>query len=299
MKSHLSRFKLHLPDFTDLRHSWWKILALCILLAIAIILSPRAYCALADCEVKDQWCNEDCSQACGPTQGLGVIVGCSRGAFGCIEDWIPDAWGMRCTNRNDCKVTECASSPPGFGCYLVGDGLWDVGACTAYPSCQRRSKIIDASCCTNQATPCPKIGPKITTPALQPTPAFPLVLGQDPNRIGITIPEITVTAGEHDCRRATISAIEVKLRLSNDSLSWIRWELARRYPGARVLDTYPLSPVLVTRGLHTPTAITSFHFDPLDPGDYEITVTATQDDGQVALKVYSVHVALYESTITH
>src|SRR4030042_1190838 len=109
MKLHLFLLKLRAVNLTYIRRSWWKILSRGILLAVAASLSPSAYCALADCSVKDQWCNDDCSQACGPTQGLGVLVGCSRGAYGCVRDWIPDAWGMRCTNRNDCKVTECAS----------------------------------------------------------------------------------------------------------------------------------------------------------------------------------------------
>jgi hypothetical protein len=299
MKLHLLRLKLNPRNLTYISSSWWKILALCILLALAVSLSPRAFCALAGCGIKDKWCNENCSQECGPTHGLGVMVGCSRGAYGCIEDWIPDAWGMRCTNRDDCKVTECASMPPGFGCYLIGEGLWDVGKCGAYPSCQRRSFIIDESCCGGGPTPCPKYGPTITIAVLQPTPAFPLVFGQDTDKRGITIPPITVTAGEHDCRPGTISAILVNISLSEASISWINGELRRKYPGAHVLDTYPVSPVLIMSGLNTPTAAVSFHFDPKDPGDYTVTVAATQDDNQVTEKVYQLHVALYESTITH
>jgi hypothetical protein len=298
MKPEPLRIKSRLIHLSSLRHAWWKILALCVLVVFIVVLSPRAYCALAGCSVKDQWCNEDCTQACGPTQGLGVIVGCSRGAYGCIQDWIPDAWGMRCTNPYDCKVTECASSPPGFGCYLAGEGQWDVGACTAYPSCQRVSKVIEASCCTSQPTPCPESPPQISTASLQPTPAFPLVLGQDPKSAGIVIPEVVVNAGEHDCRRGTIAAIEVKVRLSEESMRWIRGELARRYPGARVLGSYPIVPVPEISGLNTSQAVASFLFDPLDPGDYEINVTATQDDGQIVSKDFTIHVALYESTLT-
>ena len=299
MKLNSSQFKLHLPGLTYIRHSWWKILAVGILLGVTASLAPSAYCTLADCDSKDKWCNEDCSQPCGPTHGLGAIVGCSVGAYGCVEDWIPDAWGMRCTNGTDCKVTECASTPPGFGCFLVGEGLWDVGVCSAYPNCQRRSKIINESCCGAEPTPCPKSGPKINTETLQPTPEFPLVIGQDPDQRGITSSTISVKGGEHDCRAGTISAISVKISLSRESISWIKGELARKYPGAHVLDTYPISPVLTMTGLNTPTATASFHFDPKDPGEYEVTVTAKQDDGQLATKVFQVHVALYESTITH
>jgi hypothetical protein len=295
-----ARFQPRQLNLVYLRQSWWKLLALSILIAIFFSLLPGTYCALADCGVKDKWCNGDCSQTCGPTNGLGVVVGCSRGAYGCIDDWIPDAWGMNCTNSNDCKVTDCASTPPGYGCYLVADGRWDVGACSAYPSCSRVSRVINETCCLSGGpAPCPKSGPKITTAALQPTPEYPLVIGQDPDDRGVTISSITATAGEHDCRTGTISAISVSIRLSSASVSWINGELARKYPGAHVLGTYPISPVLTTTGLNTATATTSFHFNPLDPGDYEVTVTVTQDDGQTAVKVFTVHVALYESTITH
>jgi hypothetical protein len=299
MKLHLPQLRSQPLNLVTIRHSWWKILVLGLLLTAAVSLTPGAYCALAGCDIKDQWCKDDCSQECGPTHGLGAIVGCSRGAYGCIEDWIPDAWGMRCTNPDDCKVTECASTPPGFGCFLVGDGRWDVGSCTAYPDCRRRSKIIDEACCGNSPTPCPETGPEITTDALKPTPEFPLVIGQDLGRIGISVPPIKVTAGEHDCRRGTITAISVKIHLSAASISWINGELARRYPGARVLDTYPVTPELTTTGLNTPSVTASFHFDPKDPGDYDVTITATQDDNQVAEKMFQVHVALYESTIQH
>jgi hypothetical protein len=64
-----------------------------------------------------------------------------------------------------------------------------------------------------------------------------------------------------------------------------------------VLGTYPISPVLTTSGLNTATATASFHFDPLDPGEYEVTVMATQDDGKTAVKVLLLNAALYESTI--
>ena len=300
MKLHFPSIRLRPINITYIRQSWWKILAIGFLLAVGISLFPTAYCVLADCSVKDQWCNGDCSQTCGPTNGLGVVVGCSRGAYGCVYDWIPDAWGVRCTNGDDCAITECASAPPGYGCFITSDGYWDVGKCSAYPTCQRVSRIIPESCCLSSGpTPCPESPPRVTTPALQPTPEFPLVIGQDPDDRGVTLTRITATAGEHDCQTGKISAISVSIRLSSATIRWINGELARKYPGAHVLGTYPITPVLTTTGLNTATATTSFHFDPLDPGDYEVTVTATQDDGQTTSKVFTVHVALYETTITH
>jgi hypothetical protein len=278
------------------KRSWWKILLIGFLLAIGISLWPMAKCAVADCGVRDKWCNGDCSQGCGPTNGLGAVVGCSRGRFYCIEDFVSDGWGVNCQNANDCAVTDCAS---GNGCRLVGDGQWDVGSCGAFPTCRYASRVIDVTCCGGGAPPCPSNPPSITNAALQPTPEFPLVLGQDPQRQGIQISGITALGGEHDCSTGTITSLAVQISLSADSVAKIKGELARKYPGAHVKGTYPISPVLTTTGLNTSTAITSFHFDPLDPGDYELTVTATQDDGQTVIKVFTVHAALYESTITH
>jgi hypothetical protein len=70
--------------------------------------------------------------------------------------------------------------------------------------------------------------------------------------------------------------------------------LARRYPGAHVLGTYPISPVLTTTGLNTATAITSFHFDP-SAGRLQVTVTPRRMMGGRRSK-FSQYVALYEST---
>ena len=51
-------------------------------------------------------------------------------------------------------------------------------------------------------------------------------------------------------------------------------------------------------GLNTSAAAASIHFDPLDPGFYDISVTAVQSDGQVTTSVLSVPAYLLDSTIT-
>lgn len=124
MKLHLPSLKLRPPDLVYVGQMWWKILALGFLLAVGVSLWPSAYCALAGCGVKGKLCNGNCSQTCGPTNGLGVVVGCSRGAYGCMQDWIPNAWSVRYTNSGDCKVTEYTPTPSGYGCYLAGAGRW-------------------------------------------------------------------------------------------------------------------------------------------------------------------------------
>jgi hypothetical protein len=114
----------------------------------------------------------------------------------------------------------------------------------------------------------------------------------------VTIAGLTAKAGQHDCKTGQITALAVQVSLSADSVAWIQGELARKYPGARVKGAYPLTPEVSTSGLDTAEAVASFHFNPLDPGDYVVTVMATQDDGQTATQTFTVHVGLYESTIT-
>ena len=80
--------------------------------------------------------------------------------------------------------------------------------------------------------------------------------------------------------------------------TWIKGPLAARYPGARIKGSYPFNPTLTTTGLNTTTATTSFHFDPLDPGTYSVTVTATQGDGQSTSAVLAIPAYLLDSTIT-
>ncbi|RME34762.1 MAG: hypothetical protein D6794_10240 [Deltaproteobacteria bacterium] len=91
----------------------------------------------------------------------------------------------------------------------------------------------------------------------------------------------------------------VEVRLSDATVRWIEQDLASVYPGAHVKDRYPLMPRYNTTGLGTGQAALTFHFDPLDPGDYEIVVQSTQDDGQTQETVLSLHVWLMEATIIH
>jgi hypothetical protein len=288
--------------FPYLLRTWRQVLLIGALLAIGISLWPSASCALAGtCQgERDLWCSPSEPQCCGPTNGLGVLVGCSRGANGyCIEDFIADAWGVRCTNLKNCKVTECVSKPPGYGCFLSGEGVWDVGRCSAFPTCSRQERNIAVTCCEKPAapTPCPSTPPTLGSGPLHSEPPHPLVYGQDPTREGVFLSNLIAEAGQHDCRSGTIAALEVSIELNKASIDQITTTLARRYPGARVLGTYPIIPGLEINGLDTAYASAVFHFIPLDPGTYDVRVTAIQDDGQVATRTYSLPVTLYESTI--
>jgi hypothetical protein len=85
--------------------------------------------------------------------------------------------------------------------------------------------------------------------------------------------------------------------LSPASISWIQTYLNRRYPGAQVLGSYPLHPSATTSSLPSTSATLWFHFDPLDPGTYDVTVTATQSDGQSATTKLAVPAHLLDATL--
>lgn len=133
--------------------------------------------------------------------------------------------------------------------------------------------------------------------------ANPVVIGQDPKRRGadilITIRsrpvtyiwyEFDSTRGRWLERRATVtdyvdlSSIRVTAELSRESRQWIREELARKYPGARVrrpfwnLRALPTYRVVRNRVLADGThevqiAITRIPFQ--DPGRYDVQVQAS------------------------
>jgi hypothetical protein len=133
------------------------------------------------------------------------------------------------------------------------------------------------------------------------TPPYPLVLGQDPDELGV---DVTITAQggakTNSCPgdpRGTITAFQLdEVTLSQEAIARIQGELQKAYPGARVLGSYPLHPTpSVSLGSN---ATMRFHFDPLDPGAYNIQVTVTQHDGQTASQAFQVPAHLLEATIS-
>ncbi len=135
------------------------------------------------------------------------------------------------------------------------------------------------------------------------SPAYPIVIGQDPDQVGVDV-SIRITAGRksNGCGRGpaqrTISAVSpVEVMLSDASKAWIQNELAVYYPGAHVLDAYPILPNYALSGLGSATVTVAFHLDPRDPGNYDIQITAAQDDGQTTAATLQVPAYLLESTI--
>ena len=133
------------------------------------------------------------------------------------------------------------------------------------------------------------------------TPPYPLVLGQDPDEIGV---DVTITAHggakTNSCPgdpRGTITTFQLdEVTLSPEAIARIKGELQKAYPGARVLGSYPLHPSPST-SLGSNASL-RFHFDPQDPGAYNVVVTVTQHDGQTVSQTFQVPVHLLEATIS-
>jgi len=150
--------------------------------------------------------------------------------------------------------------------------------------------------------PCiPSWAPPTISAAFTLDPSYPITLGQDPEDLGVNVNGILALAGASRCPgqpSARIIAFSVtEVRLAASSVAWITGELARKYPGARVKGSYPFTPPYQVSGLGTPAARLSFHFDPLDPGYYEVHLLAVQSDGQQVTTIVRVPVYLMESSI--
>ena len=132
------------------------------------------------------------------------------------------------------------------------------------------------------------------------TPPYPLVLGQDPDEIGVDVTIMAQGGGKtNSCPgdpRGTITAFQLnEVTLSPEAIARIKGELQKAYPGARVLGSYPLHPSPSTSlGSN---AVLRFHFDPQDPGAYNIVVTVSQHDGQTVSQTFQVPAHLLEATI--
>lgn len=282
------------PDWRFLLRKLPQMLAIGLLLAVGFALFPTARCALADCGPKDQWCNGDCSQTCGATTGVNLVTGCVRHPSYCEEILVTDYTTCWCNNPDNCECTDGSGDFP----------YWDVRACrVSGAGCATMSNVEYITCCSGGPEECaPSYDPPaISTRDVLLIPPHPLVLGQDPDQMGVSITGVTAAGGsDTSCGsgQQTITSLTVAVRLSDTSIAWINGPLAQRYPGARVKGSYPTLPELTTTGLGTSTAVTAFHFDPLDPGTYNVTITTTQADGQITTAVLPVPVSLLDATLS-
>ncbi len=312
-------------DFTLLRRrrTWFEILLIGALVAVGISLWPSAQCALGACTQSDQWCNPDCSQTCGSTNGLreidpdngglGTVAVNDKGELYCFRN--PNGFrniGYRCNpSAANCNATWIEDGRTiihrsGNTYAIQMDTRPPNGAPVGAP-CVPRIRQPQLQCCSGSSGGAgggctPEYDPPTISLAGH-TPPYPLVIGQDPDDVGVDV-TISITAGEKNngcdrgpARRTITAVTPVEVSLSDASIAWIQNELALYYPGAHVLDSYPLWPTSAVSGIGTSTVTVTFHFDPLDPGNYDITLTATQDDGQTAAQTLQVPAYLLESTI--
>ena len=135
-------------------------------------------------------------------------------------------------------------------------------------------------------------------------PPYPLTMGQDPDKKGVTLRYAgSGGARNNGCNEgpaiATLTDFRItSVELTPQTVAWINGELAQLYPGAHVKDNYPLIPPFTPTGLGSSSATLETHIDPLDPGDYVVTVQLQQHDGQTVALTSQFKVWLFESTIT-
>ena len=191
---------------------------------------------------------------------------------------------------------DCGGLPPDI-CFGGGGGATSTPGNTPAPTSTSGPPPTPVP----SATPCV---PHYDPPAISLngyTPSYPIVIGQDPDEVGFDA-VVGITAGQktNSCpgptRRSLSSVTLDYVTLADSSQAWIETELAAAYPGAHVLDNYPVNPSY-TVSLSGHTGTVSFHHDPLDPGYYDVVVTAIQDDGQSTTQTLQIPVYLLESTI--
>ncbi|NUM48455.1 MAG: hypothetical protein HUU38_27430 [Anaerolineales bacterium] len=311
------------PPRTTLRNPWFRYaipVLMGMMIAAFVSLWPDIQCRVfAQCSARDLWCNGDCSQVCQPATSVGYVASCSPviipGGSYCDDDFRSDVCAVRCTDPNNCNVTQQVTGGACSGRLRQQGGYstWNVGRCPSYaadPSCKVQTRYTRVDCCGGSSGGGGGGGgggcePEYAPPAIalsEYTPPYPIVIGQDPDEIGVDI-VLTATGGNktNGCDgddQASITGLSiVQVKLSDATVTWITGYLAQRFPGADILDSYPFVPAFTT-SLNGSTATLNAHLDPLDPGWYEVQAQATQDDGQSITATVQIPVYLLDSTIT-
>lgn len=308
-----------------------QITAMGFLIAVGIALFPQAQCAVAQtCDApRDRWCGN--GQCCGPTAGFEVVSGCSRRGSVCQEIMTRNI-PARCENRSNCEVTWVGSFSsrlkrewdPQTRRYVT---KWYVGKCE-WSSCttpNTNANAVLATCCTGGGGGgcTPSYAPPTIDDTYTVDPPNPIVWTQEQPpyglALGMTLNDIKAHGGQDmTCgtgQRANITNITVSLTLQQASIDWILGELSQRYINVRIKDTYPKYPEAApfghqyavcstgtgVIGAGTPDAeLDCRFFRPLDPGKYDVTVTACQSDGKCTTKTLPqpVSVWLMENTLS-
>ena len=305
---------------------WLNIFVAAFLIATAVSAWPSVQCALGQCDARAMYCTSDCSQTCQASTKEGYVDACTPFDADkdgeddyCDDTWLPNKCAVRCTSDSNCTVTTIQSGGECKGRLSTSGGhsYWRTDKCPSIktdPTCGVAYRITKVTCCVGSTvpTPGPGPGPGPCTPSYDAptvtlagvTPPFPIVFGQDPDELGFDATVIAVGGSENSgCdngpAQQALSSLNLDfLALSDESVNWIEYDLAQFYPGARVKDYYPYHPnfQVIINGVNGSLV---FHHDPLDPGLYDIHVTAVQDDGQQTTVVFHIPAYLLEATIIH
>jgi len=313
-----------------------QITAMGFLIAVGIALFPQAQCAVAQtCDSpRDRWCGS--GRCCDPTAGFSAVTMCSKeysyrtGKYYCIEKgpgFSEPEIPVRCTNSSNCEVTQVLGAPN-----RLSGGYWYVGKCTKYEvgpneicTVSTSQNRVRATCCggSSGGGGCtPSYAPPTIDDTYTVDPPNPIVWTQEQPpyglALGMTLNDIKAHGGQDTTcgtGRANITNITVSLTLQQASIDWILGELSQRYINVRIKDTYPKYPETApfghqyavcstgtgVIGAGTPDAeLDCRFFRPLDPGKYDVTVTACQSDGKCTTKTLPqpVSVWLMENTLS-
>lgn len=293
------------------RQTWLSILLTAALITVGAALWPTARCAAdGDCGARDKWCYPDCSVGCAGGSGVEMVYSCSTSGGACVEN-VKEV-GTICAAGSNCNVTSThgggrLNTCGQYSCWYVGKCEWT--GCTLVA--QANNARVD--CCGGSGgggdpnpDPDPPCEPDYDPPYIDiiqktMTPPYPLVMGQDPDQLGITIAGISIYGGTEnacDLAAAKITAVDTSVALSSASIEWIEGYLASRYYGAHILGSYPMTPDETVSGVGTPFATLGFHFENPDPGEYTITITVKQSDGQVVERIFGAPSNLLDVTLT-
>ena len=275
-----------------------------IVLAFVILAAiPQSAC-WAGCSQRDKWCNGGhCdSLTCKPGTRGRIVKACHWSPVnGVCADTMQDVI-LPCRGSDNCNVTEVIPDEYLGRLYKHAGRAWlRVGACNrdlVGEDCDSSSPILDVNidkvdCCSGGggggggggAPTCKYDPPEILLDTTTISPPFPLTIGQDPNEVGVTV-SLDARGGKktNNCNgpdRANIKEFQVVgISLAQSSRDWITQELAAWYLGAYVKGSYPMAPDWAQAlNLNKKRATLTFHFSPLDPGYYIVTVKAVQDRG--------------------
>lgn len=316
--------KFSLPRFPKIANPWLRLtlpLLVGMLLAATLSFWPDIQCQVfAQCGPRDAWCNGDCSQTCQPATSLGYVVptSCKLAVSYCAQDFKKDACAVQCTDAGNCNVTKQVTGGDCSGrlSQKGGYAYWVVGECEEVVSggklvaCNynKNANSDRVDCCNGGPgiNPPPACEPEYDAPTItlsNYTPPYPIVIGQDPEQLGVDI-TITLAGGEKTNGCATgpshLDLTEVVfegVELAPTSVAWIEGALAQLYPGAHILGKYPFVPDFTPPTLPNSNVTIQFHLDPEDPGYYDLHLTATQEDKQETSVILQVPVYLMEATM--